>query len=189
MAGSRRVRGHGCRWVRDTLRGTSGLWTQIGIHVTHFIVQLLTYTDYALRVLLYVGARADAPVASASIAVAFGISVDHVAKAAKALTRHGLLRATRGVGGGVQLARPARDIRLGQVVRLFEQERGPVECMREDGVPCAIERACRLRVAFQRAEDAFYRELDAYTLEDLLANGPQLLRLLPRSARHELASR
>lgn len=147
-----------------------------------FIVdmQLLTYTDYALRVLLYLAARADGPVASASIAEAYGISVDHVAKAAKALTRHGLLRATRGAGGGVQLARPAREIRLGHVVRLFEQERGPVECMREDGARCAIERVCRLRGAFQRAEDAFYRELDAHSLADLVANGPQLVRVLRR---------
>jgi Rrf2 family nitric oxide-sensitive transcriptional repressor len=144
------------------------------------LVQLLTYTDYALRVLLYVGSHADAPVASASIATAYGISVDHVAKAAKALTRHGLLRATRGVGGGVQLAKPARAIRLGHVVRLFEQERGPVECMRSGGARCAIERACRLRGAFQRAEEAFYRELDAYSLADLVSNGPQLVRLLRR---------
>lgn len=141
-------------------------------------MQLLTYTDYALRVLLYVGAHAGAPVASSSIASAYGISVDHVAKAAKALTRHGLLRATRGVGGGVQLARPAREIRLGEVVRLFEEERGLVDCMREGGARCKIERVCRLRGAFQRAEDAFYRELDVHSLADLLDNGPQLVRLL-----------
>jgi Rrf2 family nitric oxide-sensitive transcriptional repressor len=141
-------------------------------------MQLLTYTDYALRVLLYVGAHTDVPVASSSIASAYGISVDHVAKAAKALTRHGLLRATRGAGGGVQLARPASEIRLGEVVRLFEEERGLVDCMRDGGARCKIERACRLRGALQRAEDAFYRELDAYSLADLVDNGPQLVRLL-----------
>jgi Rrf2 family nitric oxide-sensitive transcriptional repressor len=141
-------------------------------------VQLLLYTDYALRVLIYVGTHPDAPVASPTIAAAYGISVDHVAKAAKALTRHGLLRATRGARGGVELAKPAHVIRLGDVVRLFERDRGPVECLRGGGAPCRIEPACRLRGAFQRAEAAFYRELDAHSLEDVVEDRPKLLRLL-----------
>jgi Rrf2 family nitric oxide-sensitive transcriptional repressor len=145
-------------------------------------VQLLLYTDYALRVLIFVGTHPDAPVATPAIAAAYGISVDHVAKAAKALTRHGLLRATRGVGGGVELARPARDIRLGDVVRLFEEGRGPVECLRAGGEPCKIEPGCRLRRVFQRAEAAFYRELDACSLEDLFRNRPQVVRLLEAKA-------
>jgi len=141
-------------------------------------VQLLLYTDYALRVLIYVGTHPDAPVGAPTIADVYGISVDHVAKAAKALTRHGLLRATRGVRGGVQLAKEARDIRVGDVVRLFETDRGPVECLRAGGAPCKIEPGCRLRRVFQRAEAAFYRELDACSLEDLFQNRPQLIRLL-----------
>ena len=141
-------------------------------------MQLLLYTDYALRVLIYVGTHADGPVATPTIAAAYGISVDHVAKAAKALTRHGLLQATRGVRGGVELAKPAADIRLGDVVRLFETERGPVECLRAGGAPCKIEPGCRLRRVFQRAEAAFYRELDSCSLEDLFQNRVQVVRLL-----------
>jgi Rrf2 family nitric oxide-sensitive transcriptional repressor len=148
------------------------------IPVSGEFTQLLLYTDYALRVLIYVGTHPEAPVPTPAIAAAYGISVDHMAKAAKALTRHGLLRATRGVRGGVELARPARDIRVGQVVRLFETDRGPVECLRAGGSPCRIEPGCRLRRLFQRAEAAFYRELDACSLEDLFENRPQLIRLL-----------
>lgn len=142
-------------------------------------MQLLTYTDYALRVLLYVGARPGAPVPAATIAAAYGISVDHVAKAAKALTKHGLLRASRGAGGGVELAKAPSAIRVGEVVALFEQGRGPVACLREGSSgTCVIEPGCKLRRLFQRAEAAFYRELDAHTLEDLLDDAPRLLRLL-----------
>jgi Rrf2 family transcriptional regulator, nitric oxide-sensitive transcriptional repressor len=141
-------------------------------------MQMLVYTDYALRVLLYAGTHTDAPVPASTIAEAYDISLDHVAKAAKALTRAGLLRATRGTGGGVQLAKPADQIRIGAVVRLFEKPRGPVECLREGESHCKIEPACKLRGAFQRAEEAFYRELDAHSLADLLANGPRLIRLL-----------
>lgn len=142
-------------------------------------MQLLLYTDYALRVLLYAGAHPGVPVSTPVIARAYGISNDHVAKAAKALTRHGILRATRGAGGGVQLARPPAEIGVGAVVRLFEQNRGPVVCLRDQGDrDCVIEPACVLRRAFERAEAAFYRELDGYTLADLLDNRPRLLRLL-----------
>jgi Rrf2 family nitric oxide-sensitive transcriptional repressor len=141
-------------------------------------MQLRLYTDYALRALLYVGARPAEPVPSSTIARAYGISVDHLAKATKALTRAGLLRATRGAGGGVKLARPPAEIRIGDVVRRFEGGEGIVRCLGEHPEACPIVPACRLRGALQRAEEAFYRELDRYTLEDLLRNREQLVKLL-----------
>jgi Rrf2 family nitric oxide-sensitive transcriptional repressor len=144
-------------------------------------MQLLMYTDYALRVLLYVGAHAGQPVPTSAIAKAYDISSDHVAKAAKTLTRHGLLTATRGVGGGVQLAKAPADIGLGDVVRIFERGRGPVACLREDREGhCVIEPVCRLREAIHTAEQAFYRELDSQSLADLLENRPRLVKLLTR---------
>jgi Rrf2 family nitric oxide-sensitive transcriptional repressor len=144
-------------------------------------MQLLTYTDYALRVLLYVGAHPDAPVPASAIAAAYDISLDHVAKAAKALTRHGFLRATRGVGGGVQLAKSPSTIGVGAVVRLFEEDRAPVTCLQKHSAErCAIAPSCLLRHAFQSAEAAFYRELDAHTLADLLTNRPRLVQLLKK---------
>lgn len=142
-------------------------------------MQLLTYTDYALRVLIYVAARPDTLVSASTIAEAYAISSDHVAKAAKTLTRHGFLHAVRGAGGGVRLAKKPSEIRVGAVVRLFELERAPVSCLRDgSSASCVIEPACKLRQLFQRAESAFYRELDQRTLEDLIENRPKLVRLL-----------
>jgi len=144
-------------------------------------MQLLVLTDFALRVLIYAATRPGEPVAAATIADAYGVSVDHIAKAAKVLTREGLLRATRGAGGGVQLAKPARQIRIGDVVRLFEAERRPVACLRADDADCTIERACRLRQVMERAERAFYRELDTQTVADIVEHSvPRLLQLLAR---------
>jgi Rrf2 family nitric oxide-sensitive transcriptional repressor len=141
-------------------------------------MQLLLYTDYALRVLIYAATHPGDPVATPAIAAAYGISPDHVAKAAKALTRHGLLRSTRGVRGGVHLSKPPSQIRIGDVVRLFETGRGPVACLQTGGSPCRIEPACRLRQAFQTAEAAFHRELDAVTLEDVIRESAGIVRLL-----------
>jgi Rrf2 family transcriptional regulator, nitric oxide-sensitive transcriptional repressor len=146
-------------------------------------MQLRMYTDYALRALLYVGSHPDEPVASAAIARAYGISIDHMAKATKALTRAGVLRATRGAGGGVELARPPAEIRVGEVVRQFEGGDGIVPCTGDEPQRCRIERACLLRDAVGRAEQAFFAELDGYTLEDLLPQRAQLVKLLRRSER------
>lgn len=140
-------------------------------------MQLLTYTDYALRALLYVGAHPDEPVPASAIASAYGISLDHVAKATKALTRAGWLRATRGAGGGVMLAQPASAIRIGAVVRHFEAERPLVECFGPDSM-CKITPSCKLRRALERAEKAFFAELDRCTLADLLENRSQLVSLM-----------
>jgi Rrf2 family nitric oxide-sensitive transcriptional repressor len=141
-------------------------------------MRLLLCTDYALRALIYVGAHPRAPVPSSAIAAAYGISVDHVAKATKTLTRHGFLRATRGATGGVALARGPEEIRLGDVVRLFEHDRGVAQCLRDGGPRCRIERGCRLRRVLERAEARFYAELDGCTLADVLLHRPQLVRLL-----------
>ena len=113
-------------------------------------MQLLRYTDYALRALLYVGAHPGRPVPAATIAKAYGISVDHVSKATKALTRARLLSARRGGGGGVELARPASQIQIGTVVRLFERGRGSVECLREGGVAGSRRRAACATPSFER---------------------------------------
>ncbi len=141
-------------------------------------MQLLMYTDYALRALVYVGTHPERPVSAYAIAQAYRISTDHVAKATKALTREHLLHATRGARGGVQLAKPASEIQIGTVVRLFEADRGVVDCAGATALPCRIAASCKLRGAFAEAQEAFYAVLDRYTLEDVMQNRPQLVQLL-----------
>jgi Rrf2 family nitric oxide-sensitive transcriptional repressor len=147
-------------------------------------MQVLKYTDYALRVLMYLGASPEAPIPAAQVAAAYGISPDHVAKAAKGLVQLGVVKGARGAGGGLMLALPPEQIRIGAVVRRFEARRGPVECFRTEPPECRIASGCLLRGAFERAAEAFYRELDRHSLADLLQNRPTLVRLLaPRAAR------
>lgn len=141
-------------------------------------MQLLMYSDYALRALIYIASHPDEPIPASRIARAYDISPDHVAKATKMLTREGWLRARRGAGGGVELARPAADISIGAIVRLFEGEQGLVDCLSPKPTTCRIAPVCRLKRALQRAERAFYEELDRCTLADLIDNRPQLVRLL-----------
>lgn len=140
-------------------------------------MQLRTYTDYALRALIYVATHDGMPVPASAIAKAYGISPDHIAKATKALTRAGYLRATRGVAGGVSLARPADQISVGDVVRLMEGDDPLIDCFAQDGA-CAIAPACQLRRALAQAREAFFAALDRTTLAEITHNRPQLVRLL-----------
>lgn len=129
-------------------------------------MQLSKFSDYALRVLMYVGLREQQATPVAVIAKAYDVSQHHLLKVAARLNELGLVHATRGRGGGLLLARSPVDIVLGEVVRQTENL-DLVECM-GDASACVLTGSCKLQRALGRARDAFLAELDLYTLEDLL---------------------
>ena len=147
-------------------------------------MKLTTFTDYSLRVLIYVASAREGRVTIAEIARAFDISENHLVKVVHLLGREGLLLNTRGRGGGLALARPAKEISVGAVVRLAEGGDYPAECFREDN-HCAIAPVCKLAGVLEEALGAFYAVLDRYTLADLVHNRARLasiLRFEPRLA-------
>ncbi|HUL55529.1 MAG TPA: Rrf2 family transcriptional regulator [Usitatibacter sp.] len=149
-------------------------------------MKLTTFTDYTLRTLIYVAASPSGRCTIAQVAAAFGISETHLVKVAHELGRQGLLRNTRGRGGGLSLAVPAASINLGDVVRAAEGEDRLAECFTEGG-RCAIAGRCRLETALKEASSAFYEVLARYTLADLTSNSRALARALrwePLPLRH-----
>lgn len=141
-------------------------------------MRLTTFTDYSLRVLIYLGARSDQRAAVGEIAVAYGISRNHLMKVILFLADQGYVVTTRGKGGGVQLKLDPGRIRIGEVVRKSEAGSVLVECFSTDTSECRIESACKLRSAFHKAVQAFYAVLDTYTLADLIVNRAAVMRLL-----------
>ena len=140
-------------------------------------MRLTTYTDYALRVLMYIALRPERLVRIADISSAYRISEPHLIKVVHQLGIAGYIETIRGRGGGIRLARPASAIVVGEVVRRMEPEFGLVACFRE-GERCAIEHCCVLSRAFEDALGAFLRVLDEYTLGDLVDRRGQLLGIL-----------
>jgi Rrf2 family nitric oxide-sensitive transcriptional repressor len=137
------------------------------------------YSNYAIRVLMYAGLRgAETPSAVPEIARAYGISYDHLKKAAAELCRLGYLEAVRGRAGGVRLARPAEEIRIGEVIRQTERDVALVECFDRETNTCPLEPACQLHRALEEALQAFFAVLDAYTLADLIRRPDTLAPLL-----------
>lgn len=132
-------------------------------------MQLTRYTDYSLRILIYLAADPERRATIDGIARAYGISKTHLMKVVHHLGLRGFVATSRGRGGGLALALPAREISVGEVVRATEENLALVECFDPGTSACAIEGACGLRPVLDEALAAFLDVLDHYTLADLVA--------------------
>ena len=130
-------------------------------------MKLTTYTDYSLRVLMYLGIHRDEAVTMSQISESFGISHSHIMKVVHELGQLGYLHTTRGKNGGIQLGRKPEDINLGALVRDTEKNLELVECMGPNN-QCKITPACELKPIVSKALGAFLAVLDEYTLVDLI---------------------
>jgi Rrf2 family nitric oxide-sensitive transcriptional repressor len=141
-------------------------------------MQLTAFTDYALRMLMGLGAVAPEKLTVGQLSAAYGISVHHLLKVANELAALGYVETIRGKSGGVRLAKSPEAICIGAVVRAVEPELGVVPCLRAGDAPCVIAPACRLKRVLAGATERFFAELDQHTLADLLEPRQQLQRLL-----------
>lgn len=141
-------------------------------------MKLTTFTDYSLRVLMYLAAVPGRRATIAAIAASFDISENHLVKVVHFLGKAGWLTNLRGKGGGLTLALPAEDISLGQVIRDTEGVIAPAECFGTAGSACCIQRICRLKGVLARAVNAFYGALDPVTLADVVENRNALAKVL-----------
>ncbi|MGQ9371205.1 Rrf2 family transcriptional regulator [Azospirillum sp. ST 5-10] len=143
-------------------------------------MRLSTYTDYALRLLMCLALRQDGLITIQDVAERYGISKSHLMKVAQHLSQAGYVHAVRGRNGGLRLGRPAEHIRLGDVVRLTEEDLSVVECMAGigDEGACPLIPACVLKTALHEALQGFLAVLDRYTLADVVKPRNALARLL-----------
>lgn len=142
-------------------------------------MRLTTFSDYAFRVLMYLGGVPAGRLATIDeIAAAYRISPNHLMKVVHYLAQEGYVETVRGKGGGMRLARSPQAINVGGVLRATEDGFALVECMEEKGGDCRIARACVLKGALAEARDAFLAVLDRYTLADLVGKGGPVTMLL-----------
>ncbi len=141
-------------------------------------MHLTRFTDYSIRVLLYLATKGEERSTISEIAETFNISRNHLMKIVQELNQKGYLKAIRGKHGGLLLNRSPASISLGALIRDTEQEMALVECFRDDNA-CVITPHCRLQPILAEALDAFLHVLDAYTLADLLdGRSAELARLM-----------
>lgn len=144
-------------------------------------MRLSSFSDYSLRVLMYLGAHRGRLATISEIAAAYAISGHHLTKVVNLLGHLGYIETVRGKGGGIRLGRAPEEIGLGDVIRQTENDFALVECF-AGGSQCHIQGACRLPPILDEALAAMFAVLDRHTLADLLQEGASLRSVLPRPA-------
>jgi len=143
-------------------------------------MQLTSFTDYALRVLIYLARAPEPGLATISeIAGHFQVSRAHLVKVAHKLASAGFVESSRGKGGGMRLARPANAIGIGEVVRVTEPNMNLVECFDGKTNQCIIVRGCQLKAILYESRHAFMATLDKYTLADAASTGAPMVGGVP----------
>ena len=131
-------------------------------------------TNYALRILMYCALYHPQRATVPKIAEAYRISASQLFKLLPVLTGLGVLVASRGRQGGVQLARDPSDISLGSIFRETETRMVRAECFQDCGVKCPFYGQCKLQHIWAELLDSVLKVLDDYSIEDLVANRSQL---------------
>lgn len=135
-------------------------------------MRITRYTDYSLRVLIYVAMRGETLSTIREISESYEISRNHLMKVVHQLNLNGYLETVRGKHGGIRLRQRPEEINVGQLVRVTERDLALVECMGEED-NCVISPVCKLKHVMAEALEAFLSVLDRYTLQDLLPTSGQ----------------
>lgn len=130
-------------------------------------MRLTVYSDYSLRLLMYLAVRPERLSTIQEVAKAYNISSNHLMKVVHQLGVAGYVKTIRGRSGGIRLGKEAEAIGLGELLRFTEPDMDIVPCFEPENQDCPLRRACRLKGALDRARQAFLGILDEYTLADL----------------------
>lgn len=145
-------------------------------------MRLTLYTDYSLRVLIYLVYYPDKTVTISELADFYKVSRNHLVKVVHELGRNGYIETSRGKHGGIRLARPADQIIIGEVIRTTEPDFNMLECFDAKADHCVITNVCNLKSVLINAKNNFLGELDRYTLADMTKSkggGGSLFKSIP----------
>ena len=128
-------------------------------------MQLNKFTDYALRILMYVAQPRDLPYTIAELADRLHVSENHAMKIVHFMSKQAWIVTTRGKGGGIRLDPNALHMTLGYLVRTLEHDVNIVEC---NDPPCVLRSNCGLKGILDQSLEQFYSHLDQYKLKDVI---------------------
>lgn len=148
-------------------------------------MQLSLYTDYGCRVLIYLACMKTERSSVEQVAQSFAISHNHLVKVVHGLSKLGFVETLRGRGGGIRLAQPAAQISMGEVVRKMEPNLALVECFDRETNTCPIVGICGLQSVLYQAREAFLKQLDAVSLEDIARAPRPIMKVLEARAQRE----
>lgn len=138
-------------------------------------MQLSRFTDYSLRVLLYLAINDGRRSTLHEIADFYPISVEHLRKVVHELSRSGYINTYQGKNGGMDLAREPESIPVGEVIKHFEGHESFIDC---DRLSCKLASVCTLKSILMIGQEALYEKLNEYTLADLVESKPKMVKIL-----------
>jgi len=131
-------------------------------------MQITKYSDYSIRVLIFLALNTERKVAMREIAEFFQISMEHLRKVVHNLAKLSYLDSYRGKGGGLLLNGKPEDINLGELMMILEKKDYIVDCHGKE--QCQFAPNCRLESIFNLAEAAFYDKLKDFTLQNVVSS-------------------
>ena len=144
-------------------------------------MRLSAFSDYSLRVLMFLGSHRERLSTILEIAEFYGISENHLMKVVNQLSTMGYVDTVRGKGGGMRLAMEPKKIKLGDVIRNTESDFALAECFGDNSV-CRIQTACVLQTVLSSALAGMFNVLDKHTLEDIIIKPNVFIHFIKRNA-------
>jgi len=135
-------------------------------------MQLTQYTDYSLRVLIYLGLHPGERATINEISDVYDISRNHLVKVVHQLSQNGWITTYRGKNGGMHLTFSPEQINIGTIIRQSEPHMHLLECFDKPNDKCTISSACTLKHVLFQARKAFMDVLDQHTLADAIGPHP-----------------
>ena len=144
-------------------------------------MRLSAFSDYSLRVLMFLGSHRERLSTILEIAEFYGISENHLMKVVNQLSTMVYVDTVRGKGGGMRLAMEPKKIKLGDVIRNTESDFALAECFGDNSV-CRIQTACVLQTVLSSALAGMFNVLDKHTLEDIIIKPNVFIQFIKRNA-------
>ncbi|OUR93500.1 Rrf2 family transcriptional regulator [Halobacteriovorax marinus] len=136
-------------------------------------MRLTNFTDYSLRVLIYLAVKGDELSTVSEISGKYDISNNHLVKVVHNLSKMGIINTYKGKSGGINLALEPSKLNIGKLIRELEEDSPLVECFSDKG-NCKLNPACKLKAALSLAKKSFYETLETFTLADMVKNKANL---------------
>lgn len=133
-------------------------------------MQLTSFTDYGIRVLMYLATQPEQISSVKEIAEYYNISRNHLVKITHRLSQLGYINTSKGKGGGIQISKGIEKLNLGDIIIALEPNFNIVECFDAQNNTCRITNSCHFKHYISEARENFINTMNKYTLGDTIQN-------------------
>lgn len=129
---------------------------------------LSKFTDYSFRILMYLGNNPDKLSTVDELSSILGLSTHHVKKIVYKLSKNNYILSLKGRNGGIKLGMDPKDINLGKLLEITEDNLDILECFSIENNTCSLNNCCKLKPIINDALESFKLKFSEYTLADIL---------------------